>query len=185
MESIIERQAIRTAVALAAASSHGQSPEVIADLRDEAVNLIGLCVHASSGAEEIRVWCDGATALVTRLVSTGSIPEEQVLQVSAAVLRLRLASARASSALEKKSHSVPTKKAEEPRPAPVKLGENQRKVVDFLAEHPGIRAKDLVVALGATFSPRSVKRYLAELASLNVIRRSTLEDGGVAYSVRT
>ena len=41
MESVIERQVIRAAVAVAAASAHGRSAEAIADLRDEATQLIG------------------------------------------------------------------------------------------------------------------------------------------------
>jgi len=189
MESTIQRQAIRAAVALASASALGQSPEVIADLRDEASQLIGLCVHPAASPEELRAWCDDATALMSRLVSAGSIPEEQVLHVSAAVLRLKLAVSRVKvSALEKKSHATaPTKKApvEEPKREPVVLGDNLKQVVAYIAEHPAARTKDIIDTLAGVFSARSVKRYLAELVSLGVVRRTELAEGGVTYSVRS
>jgi len=188
MESMIQRQAIRAAVALASASTLGQTPEVIADLRDEAAQLIGLCVHPSASPDELRGWCEDATALVSRLVAAGSIPEEQVLQVSAAVLRLKLAVSRAKVAvLEKKSHAPsPAKRAaEEPKREPVVLGDNQKKVVAYITDHPDVRTKDIIDAHAGTFSARSIKRYLAELVSLGVIRRTELAEGGVTYSVKS
>jgi hypothetical protein len=188
MESTIQRQAIRAAVALASASALGQSPEVIADLRDEAAQLIGLCMHPMATPDELRVWCDDATTLMSRLVTAGSIPEEQVLQVSAAVLRLKLAVSRVKvSVLEKKSHNaLPSKRASapEPKPEPIVLGDNQKKVADHIIGHPGTRTKDIVDAFAGTFSARSIKRYLSELVSLGVVRRKALADGGVEYSVR-
>ena len=172
MDSTIERQAIRAAVALAAASAHGTSAEVIADLRDEAAQLISLCASPATAPDTLRTWCDDAGTLVTRLVTAGGIPEEQVLQVSAAVLRLRLAAARVATSVADAKEQTGSGRKTADEPKPVKLNANLKRVRDYIGEHPGVRTKDVVDGLTGTFSARSVKRYLAELVSLSVVRRS-------------
>lgn len=188
MDSTIERHIIRAAVALAAASSHGHTAEIIADVRDEAAQLIGLCARGQVTRDDVRAWCDDATSLLARVATTGAMGEEPMLVASAAVLRLRLSVTRTVTAeSEKKSRpSSPAKSRtpEESKPIPVELSENQQKVVAFVADHPSSRSKEIIDGLSSVLSARSVKRYLSELTTLKVVQRTALGDGGVVYAVK-
>lgn len=190
MQSILERQAIRTAVALAAASAHGQSPQAIADIRDEAMQLIAYCtMHPSITPEELGAWCDDAAALMQRLGASGALPDEQVLQASAAILRLRLAVTRvalgAGEPKDNKARSASRDNTGTPPPQrKVKLAENLKKVAGYIQEHPDIRSKELIEHFSGVFSSRSIKRYVAELLVLKVIHRKEIEDGSIAYTTK-
>ena len=188
---MIERQAIRAAIALAAASSHGRSPEVIADLRDESSQLMGLCVRGAIALRELQSWCDDATALVQRLAAAEALPDEQALHASAAVLRLRLATTRAivseAERLTKVTVSAaPGKRtvAEQVKREPVKLTGNLQVLAKYLKENPDARTKDIIAALSGVFSPRSIKRYLSELVALHAVSRRESGDGGVLYALQ-
>ena len=186
-DSIIERQAIRAALALAVASAHGQVADAIADMRDEAAQLIGLCVH-DCAPDAMRLWCDDASALVERLSSDGHLPRHPALRVATAILRRRLAVVRkpvadahlTSDALA----STEKKKTIQPivRPAATVEG-NQKVVMEFIAAHPDIRTKDLTDALKGTFSSRTVKRCLKELCDAGLLHRTKQDDRSVVYRV--
>jgi len=186
-DSIIERQAIRAALALAVASAHGQVADAIADMRDEAAQLIGLCVHEGGAHDAIRLWCDDASALVERLSSDGYLPRRSALSASAAILRLRLAVARKPVPDVCSTPDAPTrtakKKMVQPVVPPVKVEGNQKVVMEFIAAHPDIRTKDLTDSLKGIFSPRTVKRCLKELCDAGVLHRTKLDDRSVLYRV--
>ena len=186
MDSTVERQAIRAAVALASASSRAATPEAIADLREEASQLIGLCIR-QTGADALRAWCAEASDMLTRLSEEDALPQPLLLAASAAVLHLRLGAARlptpAVAATPSGTGNARRRSAHTATPRPAAIGGNKRKVVQFITEHPDIRTKDLVDGLKGTLSPRSIKRYLKELVASGAIRRSETGDGGVAYSV--
>ena len=191
MEFMIERQVIRTAVLLASASAHGKTPDIISDLRDESAHLISLCIHSSSFAKDISRWCDDVQVVIERIRLAGLIPEEQALAIAAAVLRLQLVVARAltqtSELSGKKQITGGVEKKSAPSdvpPEPVKLTENVQKLFDYIKSHPDVRTKELLDNFSGSFSPRSTKRYLAELLALKVVRRKELEDGGVVYASR-
>lgn len=191
-DSIIERQAIRAALALAVASAHGQVADAIADLRDEAAQLIGLCIGGGSTPDSIRQWCDGAIALVERQSVDGYIPRRSALSASAAILRLRLVAVRspvqpattasvadgdATADAEKKKIARSTARQV------VKLEGNQKTVMGCIESHPDIRTKDLVDALKGTLSPRTIKRCLKELCNAGLLHRTKQDDRSVLYRV--
>jgi hypothetical protein len=178
METIIERQVIRAALAFAVASAEAQSPDAIADMRDEAAHLIGSCLKDGGSPEVLRQWCDDAMALVQRLTSGGTLPEQAALGASAAILRLKL---------------VVAQHTEQPRPVPKKIRAlpktdttgSSKVLTEFIKQHPGMRTKDVIASLTGTLSTRTIKRYLAELGTSGALRRTKHEDGSVSYSVDT
>ena len=187
-DSNIERQAIRAALALAVASAHGQVADAIADLRDEAAQLIGLCIKENSSADVVRQWCDGASALVERLSADGYLPRRPALSASAAILRLRLAVAHKPATEVRRAVDVPArivkKKIVRSVSAPMPSVQGKQKVVmEFIAAHPDVRTKNLIDELGATLSPRTIKRCLKELSNAGVLKRTRLEDRSVVYRV--
>ena len=186
-DSIIERQAIRAALALAIASAHAQTPDAIADMRDEAAQLIGLCIKESGEPDAIRQWCEDASVFIERLSSDGYLPRRSALTAGAAILRLRLAVVRISGSSTRAS-DVPVraakKKVVQQKIVPIVLPEgNQKTVMEFIAAHPDIRTKDLVDALKGSLSPRSIKRCLKELLGAGLLHRKKLDDGSVLYRV--
>ncbi|MEK7637919.1 MAG: BlaI/MecI/CopY family transcriptional regulator [Patescibacteria group bacterium] len=185
-DSIIERQAIRAALALAVASAHGQAADAIADMRDEAVQLIGLCIKSSDETDVIRLWCDDASALIERLSSDGYLPRRSALSAAAAVLRLRLAVARKSVSADRDDAPAQKPKKKIASPAtkpPVSVVGNQKVVMDYVSEHPEIRTKDLIDALKKSLSPRTVKRCLKELCDADALHRTRQDDRSVSYRV--
>jgi DNA-binding HxlR family transcriptional regulator len=186
-DSNIERQAIRAALALAVASAHAQVADAIVDLRDEATQLIGLCINENGSPDVVRQWCDGSSALIERLSSDGYLPRRPALSAAAAILRLRLAVAQKTvqSTRAPEAHARPAKKKivrSVTAPMPSVEGK-QKVVVEFIAGHPDIRTKNLIDALGATLSPRTIKRCLKELSSAGVLKRTKLDDRSVVYRV--
>lgn len=191
-DSSIERQAIRTALALAVASAHGQVADAIVDMRDEATQLIGLCIRDGSTPDAMRQWCDGASVLVERLSADGYLPRRPALSAAAAILRLRLAVTRKPIAdvrpLRQSADDGPARTAKKKivppvvRP-PVTVEGNQKVVLEFIAGHPDIRTKNLIDSFGGTFSSRTVKRCLKELCSAGVLHRTRGDDGSVLYRV--
>lgn len=187
-DSIIERQTIRAALALAVASAHGQTADAIADMRDEAAQLIGLCVHDSGTPDIMRQWCDDASALVERLSSDGYLPRRPAASAAAAILRLRLAVVRKSASEVRLADAarvrIEKKKTAQPvvRPKIIVEG-NQQVVMEFIAAHPDIRTKDITGALGSTLSSRTVKRCLKELCDAGLLHRTKLDDRSVLYRV--
>lgn len=187
-DSIIERQAIRAALALAVASAHGQVAEAIADLREEAAQLIGICIKNSVLPQDLRQWCDGASVLVERLSADGTLPRRPALTASAAILRLRLAvvSRTASDKNGESDSPAQTEKkqvVQSPTVPQIPVGINQKKVMEFIEGHPDIRTKTLIDSLNGTLSPRTVKRCLKELCDAGLLRRTRLEDSSVTYRV--
>jgi hypothetical protein len=174
---IIEQQAIRAALSLAAASAHAQTPDSIADMREEAAQLISLCIHKTQDTLPFHVWCDSATELLQRISGTDSLPEQEALRVSAAILRLRLVVARSPKPVErpKKQTTAQEKKGD--------VHGNQKKIMAFIVEHPDIRAKDLIQGLSGALSPRTIKRCLKELTDTGAVQRTELAEGGVSYRV--
>jgi hypothetical protein len=173
-ESITERQAIRAALTLAAASAHGRTPDAVADLREEASQLIGLCIKDGSAADGLLQWCDDAAALIRRLASDDCLPQQPALNAETAVLRFRLAVVRQP----QPAHIMkepPTKKIH------VVVEGGKKKLLDFIASHPNMRTSALVTARAGELSSRSIKRFLKELLVAGAVRRTKLEDGGVAY----
>jgi hypothetical protein len=191
MEFMIERQVIRTAVLLASASSYGATSDVVADLREESAHLIALCIHSPSFVQDISGWCEDAHISIERIRLAHLIPQDQALAVTAAILRLQLVTARAlahtSERAGKKQVAGGSEKksvAPELPVEPVKLAENVQKLFEYIKSHPDVRTKELLDNFSGVFSPRSTKRYLAELLALKVVRRKELEDGGVVYACR-
>lgn len=187
-DSIIERQAIRAALALAVASAHGQVADAIADMRDEAAQLISLCIGSSGTPDLIRQWCDDAAALVERQSVDGYIPRRFALSASAAILRLRLAVAcRPVPEVHQESNAAmreAKKKTAQPVVRPViKLEGNQKVVMEYIAGHPDIRTKDLTDSLKSNLSPRTIKRCLKELCDAGVLHRTKQDDRSVLYRV--
>lgn len=184
METIVERQAIRVALALAAASVQGQTPDAVADLRDEAAYLIGVCIKDGGNADVLRRWCDDATELMHRLVERGVLPESVALEAAAAVLRFRLAVVQQMPpVIIAPKEAVPrvVKKAQAlPRAG---ASESQKAVREFIAQHPDVRTKDLLEGLSNMLSTRTVKRCLKELSDAHVVQRTEHADGGVSYRV--
>ena len=191
MEAPLERQAIRLAIQLAAASSHGVTPEVIADLRDEATHLMTLCVRTTSSSDELVRWCDDVVALIDRAVGAQALQNEHALSLTASILRFRLLAsqiiAETESRTKKTSSSTATHDSTSlaPKPEPAPLTANAKQVYEHIRANPEVRTKDLIEAFGATFSTRSTKRYLAELLEKNLVQRHELDDGGMAYRPRS
>lgn len=193
MESILERQAIRTALTLAAASASASTPDAIADIREAATQLIELCVvvrERTAFFDGVRLWCDDAAALLQRVLSHEGITEKVALDTAAIVLRLRLASVRSRVALRplqsdtasqeiKKSVSRISKNSI----TPMSGEENMAKIKEYISRHPHVRTNALIEALAGTFSARTVQRYLKEMCDSGVLHRTRHEDGGVSYCV--
>lgn len=186
MESIVERQAIRAALALAAASAQGQSPDAIADMRDEAAHLIGMCIKDHESAEVLRCWCDDATELMHRLVEHGTLSESAALGVAAAVLRFRLVVAQQMPPVIPAPKEIGLHGAKKARAlSKAGVSESQKIVREFISQHSDIRTKDLIDALSNTLSTRTIKRCLKELSDTHILRRTAHADGGVSYNVDT
>ncbi len=191
-DSIIERQAIRAVLALAVASAHGQIADAIAEMRDEAAQLIGLCVHEGAAPDAMRQWCDDASALVERLSSDGYLPRRPAASAAAAILRLRLTVARKSATdarpLRPSADDSPAR-AEKKKGVPpvvqpsITVEGNQKVVMGYIASHPDIRTKDLADSLKGTLSPRTVKRCLKELCNAGLLHRTKQDDRSVLYRV--
>jgi hypothetical protein len=189
-ERTLERQAIRAALALAAASAHGRTPEAIADMREEAGELLEFWV-GDYGAERndrdaLCRWCDDSIAMVQRLSSAGSVSEQFALNAAAAILRFRLAVVhqRPKPAPHTPSKTVTPRTAKK-NSTSESVQKKQRMVFDYIAQHPNMRTKDLVEALEKSLSIRTMKRCLKELVASGTLRRAKLDDGGVSYSVDT
>ncbi len=187
-DSIIERQAIRAALALAVASAHGQVADAIADMRDEATQLIGLCIRDDGAPDAMRQWCDGASVLVERLSVDGYLPRRPALSAAAAILRLRLAVTRKLIPDVRRASDAPARAAKKKIVlpvvrTPVTVEGNQKVVLEFITGHPDIRTKDLIDSFGGTLSSRTVKRCLKELSSAGVLHRTRGDDGSVLYRV--
>lgn len=174
-ESITERQAIRAALALAVASAHGGTPDAVVDLREEASQLIGLCINGGSAADGLLQWCEGAAALVHRLASDDCLPPRSALDAETAILRFRLAVIRQQPPVQAPTKEMPAKKIQ------VQVEGGQKKLLDFITTHPNMRTTALITALAGQLSSRTVKRFLKELVVAGAVRRIKLEDGGVAY----
>lgn len=185
-DRIIERQAIRAALALAVASAHGQAVDGIADMRDEAAQLIGLCV-GEFAPDEVRQWCDDASSLVERLSSDGTLPRRAALSASAAILRLRLAVARKPVPAVSDNPDTPAraskKKIVRAAAPSVKVGGNQKVVLEYIAGHPDARTKDIIDSFNGSLSSRTIKRCLKDLSDAGVVKRIRQDDRSVLYRV--
>lgn len=188
-DRIIERQAIRAALTLAAASAHGVSPDAIADMRDEAGQLIGLCINEGGSSDAVRSWCDEASLLMERLSTDGDLPRSFALGAIAAILRLRLAVAQ-KTPLHRPGAGVhartPKKKiVQSPTVPQIAVAGNQKIVMEYIAGHPDIRTKNLIDSLNGSLSPRTLKRCLKELCDAGLLKRTRQNDRGVVYRVDT
>ena len=189
MEAPLERQAIRLAITLAAASTHGATAEVIADVREAAAHLVTLCVRSIGSPDELVRWCDDTIALIERAVIAGSLDDEHALPVTANILRFRLL---ATQQLVQRDAQVPKKSPASQvadatdvaaKPKPKTLSPNARKVYEYIRSNPEVRTMALIENFSTIFSARSTKRYLAELLEKNFVERQQLDDGGMAYRV--
>jgi hypothetical protein len=178
IEGTIEQQAIRAALALAAASSRARTPDSIADMREEATQLIGLCIHKTEEYIPFHAWCDNAVALLERASSSDALPEQEVLRASAAVLRLRLIVSRYM-----QQNTEKQKKHVEVKEKKVVFDKKEKRILEFISEHPDIRTKNLVAGLASELSARTIKRCLKVLIDSGSLQRAKLEDGGVSYRV--
>ncbi len=191
MDTVIERQAIRTAITLAAASAFGSDAQAISELRDEATQLILLCMYERHTHEDMMFWCEGASAIIDRFASNGYIPEDQALTAASSVLRLQLIVSRritedrrASDAIAKKeSKREDSTPKERPKKPVVVLEGNAKELYAHIEAHPDVRTRDLISFFVPRISSRTVKRHLKDLIDLKQVIRKTLTDGGVAYRV--
>lgn len=174
---IIEQQAIRAALALAVASAHARTPESIVDMREEAVQLIGLCIHDVNDTIPFLAWCDTAVELLERISRADAISEQEALRVSAAILRLRLVVARYTKHKESsnKAAAVHKKKSD--------VHGRQKLIIEFVTSHPDVRTKDLISGLSKELSVRTIKRCLKDLLDTGMLQRTKSDDGGVSYHV--
>jgi|GEM_PF-3723834 len=192
MDSTLERQAIRVAVALAASSTHGKTAEAISDVRDESTHLMSLCMQEDTTPHQLCAWCDDVTALIERLVASDAFDRGHALNAIAGILRLRLTVIRLVQEIDertaKKSGTASgehTAQVLAPEPQVIVLTDNAQKVLEYIQSNPGVRTKELVESFAKTFSPRSTKRYIAELLEAKVVRRKELEGRGVVYIARS
>ncbi|MCC6405496.1 MAG: MarR family transcriptional regulator [Candidatus Yanofskybacteria bacterium] len=184
----IERYAIRAVVALAAASSQSEEPEVTIQMREDAAHLMTLCIAGDTVLRaEGRQWCDDTTGFLQRWRTHGVLSEQAALSAATAVLRLRLVLARSDGVTIASEKKVQEKKViaspvvKRPQPQPEVEG-SQKRVLAYIFEHPAVRTGTLVAALTPSISSRTVKRCVKELVASGLIRRAELPDGGVAYT---
>ncbi len=181
-DTLFERQALRVALALAAASGYGNTPDAIADMREEAIQIIDMCVRVPADGEMVQHWCDDVVGMLNRFISVGAVHESAALRAIASVLRFRLCISKSIQGASKITSSQ--KKTEKPKRT-IPLQKTALSVLAYIKEHPQIRAKEIVGALQGALSERTVKRSLKDLAELGRVRRIRHADGGVSYIVDT
>ena len=143
MDSILERQAIRVAVALAAVSGHGKTAQIIADMRDESTHLISLCLQGSTTPHQICAWCDDISDRIGRAVARGDFDDQSVLDTVMMILRLRLIATRLARQIDDRVTKKPSNSGDvqirELQQSVASLTENAQKVFEHIKNNPDVR----------------------------------------------
>lgn len=178
---MLEHYLIRAVMSLSSAAAKTDLDDVRDDLRDAAALLIRLAI-AGPASLAVQDWCDRTLSL---LDSLGDLDGQTVSSARLAILRLR--STLLTSFPEKeKSHTSPAGLSEvkAPRPRLGALGNNSKKILEFVKDNPDVRTRELVAHFLPALSARTIKRCLKELVDGGALERLQHE-GAVLYRMRS
>ena len=174
---LLEHYLIRTVMSLSAAAAKTDLDDIRDDLRDAAALLIRLAM-ANPADIAVRDWCDRTLGLLETMDKS----DEQIIS-SARLAVLRLRSILLGAALDK--NVVPkTIEAKIIRPRLGSLGNNPKKIAEFVKANPDVRTRELVTNFITTMSERTIKRCLKELVDCGMLEHLRRE-GAVLYRVRS
>jgi hypothetical protein len=188
---LFEHYVVRAIVALCSIAAHTTLDDVRDDMRDASAILIRLTTAALSdesgdSMEEIRIWCDRmAVTLDTLIIDDGLLHIRPSARL--AIIRLRSLLPQQTESTPRAIPEIPVapqvrKTKTLPQASSVDLNRNQKKIFDFVSQHPNVRTRELVGSLSPALSDRTIKRCLKELVGLGILERVQIQ-GAVSYCV--
>jgi DNA-binding transcriptional ArsR family regulator len=190
MDRDVRQLSIRAVMALCRYAERTDDRDFQGDIADECAILLDVATATSdSQPAMIQSWCVRMQNMLRRL-SPNTSDGESFARAELAVLRLRSAVVVSPKALVRPSEPLRVKKISSgnfSRPSSAKrsgngVGENQKKVLSWLREHPGARPKDLIAHFVGSLSDRTIKRSLKDLTGAGLLRRIERDDS-VVYEV--
>jgi len=175
---ILEQSIIQAVISLSTFAARLEEDDVRDDIRNMVATLIRLCLSGQSD-QDVRQWCISSLELLDTLASDEHIPQSSRSVAYVGVLRLQAALPAI------KSSSAPAMKTVNkvmPARAVRTLHANEKKILQFIKEHPRVRTKELVERFDQTLSDRTIKRVLKELVARGSVRRIE-QDNAVLYEV--
>jgi hypothetical protein len=190
MDRDVRQLSIRVVMALCRYAERTNDRDFQGDIADECAVLLDVATATSDNQPAmIQSWCVRMQNMLRRL-SPNTSDGESFARAELAVLRLRSAVVVSPKTLVRPSEPLRVKKISSgnfSRPSPAKrdgngVGENQKKVLNWLREHPSARPKDLIAHFVGSLSDRTIKRSLKDLTGAGLLRRIERDDS-VVYEV--
>lgn len=177
---LLEHYLIRTIMSLSVAAVKTDLDDIRDDLRDAAALLIRLAM-ANPVDIAVRDWCDRTLGL---LETMDKFDEPTISSARLAVLRLRSILLAATSDKNATGAASEITEAKIVRPRLGSLGDNPKKIVEFVKANPDVRTRELVTNFLSMMSERTIKRCLKELVECGMLEHLRRE-GAVLYRVRS